>query len=179
MPRRFAHAPRTAVIGALGLVLGCGGAEGEAEGPPPPPQAELEAVMASVDAAGGAPGVPLGAPLSKFGLLDTPTVLYLEGGGRLQMYTKPRAPLTLGTHKLAVALGFDRQEALRRVEARSRTLSAAACDEVREAVVALYGAADPEGAAYRWRGAKIFVRWSYAEENRQPTCLVTWDLVAP
>lgn len=179
MPRRFAHAPRTAVIGALGLVLGCGGAEGEAEGPPPPPQAELEAVMASVDAAGGAPGVPLGAPLSKFGLLDTPTVLYLEGGGRLQMYTKPRAPLTLGTHKLAVALGFDRQEALRRVEARGRGLSAAACDEVREAVVALYGAADPEGAAYRWRGAKIFVRWSYADENRQPTCLVTWDLVAP
>lgn len=179
MPRRFARAARAAAIGVLGLTLGCGGAEGEAEGPPPPPQAELDAVMASVDAAGGPPGIPLGAPLTKFGLLDTPTVLYLEGGGRLQMYTKPRAPMTLGPHKLSVALGFDRQDTLRRLEARSRALSAAECDEVREAVVGLYGAADPEGAAYRWRGAKIFVRWSYAEENRQPTCLVTWDLVAP
>lgn len=176
MPRPTAGTAHTA---ALALLFGCGGGDGESAGPPPPPQAELDAVMASVDAAGGAPGIPLGAPLSKFGLLDTPTVLYLEGGGRLQMYTKPRAPLTLGPHKMAVALGFDRQETLQRFEARSRALSAAECDEVREAVVALYGPADPEGAAYRWRGAKIFVRWSFADENRQPTCLVTWDLVAP
>jgi hypothetical protein len=176
MPRPTAGTVHTA---ALALLFGCGGGDGESAGPPPPPQAELDAVMASVDAAGGAPGIPLGAPLSKFGLLDTPTVLYLEGGGRLQMYTKPRAPLALGPHKMAVALGFDRQESLQRLEARSRALSAAECDEVREAVVALYGPADPEGAAYRWRGAKIFVRWSFADENRQPTCLVTWDLVAP
>lgn len=174
--------PRTAHrLAALGLILaltGCGGA-GEAEGPPPPPPAELEAVMASVDAAGGPVGIPLGAPMVKFGLMDTPTTLYLEGGGRLQMYTKPRAPLTLGAHKLAVTLGFDRQGTLRRVEARGKGLDEAACAEVKEAVVGLYGAADPEGAAFRWRGQKIFVRWSYAEENRSPMCLVTWDLVAP
>lgn len=170
--------PRVALIAVLVAIGGCAG-DASPDAPPTPTPEELAAVMASVDMAGGPKGIPLGAPQLKFGLLETPTTLYLEDGTRLQMYTKPRAPMVLGPHSMQVSLGFDRPGTLRRVEARSKALDAAGCDEVKAAMVETYGPADPEGAAYRWRGQSIFVRWSFADENRQPTCLVTWDSVAP
>jgi len=170
--------PRVALIAALTVIGGCAG-DASPDAPPTPTAEELAAVMAAVDMAGGPKGIALGVPQLRFGLLDTPTTLYLEDGTRLQMYTKPRAPLALGPHSLQVSLGFDRPGTLRRVEARSKSLDAAGCDAVKAAVVEAYGPADPEGAGFRWRGQSIYVRWSFAAENRQPTCLVTWDAVAP
>lgn len=162
-------------LGALLGALACGGAD---EGPPLPTPEQLEAIKLAVDAGMGPEEAKLGSPRAKFGLLDTPTTLYREDGSQLRMYTKPRAPVHLFGKRFAVTLGFDRSETLRRVEYRSRGLDKKGCIEAGFELGMEYGLPWPEADGSQvWRGEKVYVRWSFAEELREKTCLVTWDLV--
>ena len=157
------------------IAVGCGG---EADGPPLPTPEQLVEIGLAVDAAMGPEAAKLGSPRLKFGLLDTPTTIYREDGSRLQMYTKPRAPVTLFGKRFAITLGFDRHEVLRRVEYRSRALDKKGCIEAGYELGLAYGLPWPQADGSQvWRGEKVYVRWSFANELREKTCLITWDLV--
>jgi hypothetical protein len=164
-------------VGLLGA-LGCGG--GGSDAPPLPTAEQLVEIAVAVDAAKGPDEARLGAPRSKFGLLDSPTTLYREDGTQLRMYTKPRAPVSLFGKRFAITLGFDRREVLRRIEYRSRDLDRKGCIEAGYELGLAYGLPSPEADGSQvWRGEKVYVRWSFADELREKTCLITWDLVVP